>query len=80
MLRGTSYEPQSYMYLFEVHAFANEMLINCTSAEVIENLYNKSILSLWIFSQSCDLSVIILSCLQNSRKSHESIIRGFGRG
>ena len=26
------------------------------------------------------ISVIILSCLQNSRKSHESIIRGFGRG
>ena len=25
-------------YLLEVHAFANEMLINCTSAEVIDNL------------------------------------------
>ena len=24
--------------------------------------------------------MIILFCLQNSRKSHESIIRGFGRG
>ena len=34
MLRGTSYEPQSY--LLEVQAFANEILINCTSAEVIK--------------------------------------------
>ena len=30
--------------------------------------------------QSTDLSLIILSCLQNSRKSDESIIRGSGRG
>ena len=32
------------------------------------------------FFCSLDVSLIILSCLQNSRKSHESIIRGFGRG
>ena len=32
------------------------------------------------FFRSLDVSLIILSCLQNSRKSHESIIRGFGRG
>ena len=27
------------------------------------------------FAQSIDVSLIILSCLQNSHKSHESIIR-----
>ena len=32
------------------------------------------------FVQSIDVSLIILSCLQNSHKSHESIIRGSGRG
>ena len=32
------------------------------------------------FFRSLDVSLIILSCLQNSRKLHESIIRGFGRG
>ena len=30
--------------------------------------------------QFIDVSLIILSCLQNSHKSHESIIRGSGRG
>ena len=28
------------------------------------------------FAQSIDVSLIILSCLQNSHKPHESIIRG----
>ena len=32
------------------------------------------------FAQSIDVSLIILYCLQNSHKSHESIIRGSGRG
>ena len=46
MLRGTLYGLQFVQsYLLEVHAFANEMLINCTSADVIDNLSNKLILS-----------------------------------
>ena len=32
------------------------------------------------FAQSADVSLIILSCLQNSHKSYESIIRGSGMG
>ena len=32
------------------------------------------------FAQSIDVSLMILSCLQNSHKSHESIIRGSGMG
>ena len=30
------------------------------------------------FTQSIDVPLIILSCLRNSHKSHESIIRGSG--
>ena len=32
------------------------------------------------FAQPIDVSLIILSCLQNSDKSHESIIRGVQKG
>ena len=32
------------------------------------------------FASSMVVSLIILSCLQNSHKSHESIIRGAGKG
>ena len=32
------------------------------------------------FAQSTDVSLIILSCLQNNHKSHESIVRGVRKG
>ena len=75
MLRGTSVELNA-RYLLEVHAAANEILINCTSAKAIDILYNKLILS---FAQPIDVTLIILSCLQNSL-SHMRALSGGPEG